>query len=401
MRTRSLIAIACALAVSVPAGLPAGAHPDPHRQQLERIEQEIEKTQEKIAEAEEERKGLLTEISASDQRRDELTGRISQLSGELSSAESTLAEVQASLDLTREELRRWTRRLDGTRKQLSGQKETLGARAAAVYKLGAAGMIDVVFGAEDLGSLTDRVEFVTSVLDADQRTLTGIRVTRQQLASQQERIEEFEAALARDRDRIRQEVARIQGLKAEQEALRVEVDEEITTREGLLEDVEAEKAKWVQAVKELEAESARVAAQIQSTGSSGSGNPNAQLHWPAPGSITSGFGWREHPIFGERRFHAGVDINAGCGAPISSGESGQVLSAGWSGGYGLTVVVDHGDGLSTLYAHQSEISVSAGQQVSRAELIGSVGTTGWSTGCHLHFEVRVNGEPVDPVPYLS
>ncbi len=96
-----------------------------------------------------------------------------------------------------------------------------------------------------------------------------------------------------------------------------------------------------------------------------------------------------------------MDIDGACGQAIWAAGGGRVLSAGWSGGYGLTTVVDHGGGLATLYAHQSGISVASGQGVSRGQVIGSVGTTGWSTGCHLHFEVRVNGSPVDPVPYLT
>ena len=115
----------------------------------------------------------------------------------------------------------------------------------------------------------------------------------------------------------------------------------------------------------------------------------------------SGFGYRVHPVYGTTRFHSGVDIDGACGQPIFAGEDGTVLSAGSNGGYGYATVIDHGDGLSTLYAHQSSLGVSSGSSVSRGSQIGAVGTTGLSTGCHLHFEVRVNGEPVDPVPYLT
>jgi murein DD-endopeptidase MepM/ murein hydrolase activator NlpD len=116
--------------------------------------------------------------------------------------------------------------------------------------------------------------------------------------------------------------------------------------------------------------------------------------WPASGVVTSGFGWR----WG--RMHEGLDIAASYGAPISAASSGTVIYAGWMGGYGNLVVIDHGGGLATAYGHQSSIAVSSGSQVSQGQTIGYVGSTGHSTGPHLHFEVRVNGSAVDPMGYL-
>lgn len=402
MRRSSLLAVLCALAVLAAAGAPARAQTSGPRQQLERLEAEIERTRALIREAEEEREGVLADLTRSDARRSELGARIELLTGELTDAEAELEVLQASLDRTQEELDRWTRRLRRTREELSGQRATLGSRASAAYRLGPAGFLELLLGADDLRSLTDRMEFVSSVLDSDSLLLQSITTTRSQVGEQRGRIAEFEQQVSAERDRVQREVERIQELRAEQQALRAEVDREIATREELLADIEATKEGYVRAVKELEAESARIQAMIQAGGgSSGSGNPNAQLAWPAPGPITSGYGWRTHPIFGTQRFHAGVDIDAPCGAPISAAERGTVISSGWHGGYGETIILDHGDGLSTLYAHQSARGASTGQQVSRGQRIGSVGTTGWSTGCHLHFEVRVNGSPVDPVPYLG
>jgi murein DD-endopeptidase MepM/ murein hydrolase activator NlpD len=402
MRRYSFLAFLCALAVLVAAGAPVVAQSAGPQQQLDGIREKIERTRELIREANEEREGVLADLSRSDARRSELSRRIEHLTGELTDAEARLHVLQASLDRTQEELHRWTRRLDRTRERLADQRETLGSRAAAAYRLGPAGFLDLVLGAEDLRSLSDRVQFVSSVLDNDSYLLRSITTTRVQVGEHRTRIAEFEEHLASERDLVQREVDRIQELRAEQQALRAQVEEEIANREVLLADIEATKRGYVQAVKELEEESARIAAMIQGgAGSTGSGNPNAQLAWPAPGSITSGFGWRVHPIFGTQRFHAGVDINAPCGAPIWAAEAGNVISSGWHGGYGETIIVDHGDGLSTLYAHQSARQASVGQQVSRGQRIGTVGTTGWSTGCHLHFEVRVNGSPVDPVPYLS
>ena len=123
--------------------------------------------------------------------------------------------------------------------------------------------------------------------------------------------------------------------------------------------------------------------------------------WPVSGPITSGFGYRTDPITGATAYHAGLDIGAACGTPIKAAGTGVILSAGFnSGGYGNMTLINHGNGLSTLYGHQSSIIVSAGQSVTQGQVIGYVGSTGKSTGCHLHFEVRVGGNPVDPSGYL-
>jgi murein DD-endopeptidase MepM/ murein hydrolase activator NlpD len=122
---------------------------------------------------------------------------------------------------------------------------------------------------------------------------------------------------------------------------------------------------------------------------------------PVPGApITSPYGWRIHPIYGTSRLHTGIDYGADEGTPIRAAADGVVVSAGWYGGYGNATIIDHGGGIATLYGHQSSMSVVAGQKVTQGQTIGRVGCTGDCTGPHVHFEVRVNGDPVDPTPYL-
>jgi murein DD-endopeptidase MepM/ murein hydrolase activator NlpD len=149
----------------------------------------------------------------------------------------------------------------------------------------------------------------------------------------------------------------------------------------------------------LRASSAQLAAQIRAAqaanAASGDTTPSSSgLVWPVGGAVTSPFGWR----WG--RMHEGIDIGVGFGTPIQAAGPGTVIYCGWEGGYGNLVVIDHGGGLATAYAHQSSIAVSCGQQVAQGQTIGYVGSTGHSTGPHLHFEVRINGSPVDPLGYL-
>jgi murein DD-endopeptidase MepM/ murein hydrolase activator NlpD len=127
---------------------------------------------------------------------------------------------------------------------------------------------------------------------------------------------------------------------------------------------------------------------------------NGSLMFPSDAEITSGFGWRRHPILGQDRFHGGIDFGASYGSTIRAAEGGKVIFAGWYGGYGNTVIINHGGGISTLYGHSSKLFVSQGKTVKPGEAIAAVGSTGLSTGPHLHFEVRQDGEPVDPMAYL-
>jgi murein DD-endopeptidase MepM/ murein hydrolase activator NlpD len=124
------------------------------------------------------------------------------------------------------------------------------------------------------------------------------------------------------------------------------------------------------------------------------------MQWPVDGPVTSGFGYRVHPVYGTRKLHSGLDISAPGGTPIAAADRTTPLPAGWRGGYGNTVIVDHGDGVTTLYAHMSRISTSEGATVERGDGIGQVGATGTATGNHLHLEIRISGQPTDPRPYM-
>ncbi|MBC7476022.1 MAG: M23 family metallopeptidase [Candidatus Sericytochromatia bacterium] len=125
-----------------------------------------------------------------------------------------------------------------------------------------------------------------------------------------------------------------------------------------------------------------------------------RMGMPCSAGVTSYFGYRVHPIFGTRKLHTGIDFGAATGTPIYAASNGVVINAGWTGGYGKAIIIDHGGGIATLYGHTSQMYVSVGQSVKRGQLIAAIGTTGFSTGPHLHFEVRAGGSPVDPLPYL-
>ena len=168
--------------------------------------------------------------------------------------------------------------------------------------------------------------------------------------------------------------------------------EQLATLQSEINEIEGELAS-------LQREEANIKALIIQQSNIGGTRPGVLLR-PVPGGVSSYYGYRTHPIYGDRRLHTGWDMNAGCGAPIVASESGTVIFSGWKGGYGNATIIDHGGGMSTLYAHQSRLGASYGQSVTVGSVIGWIGTTGTSTACHLHYEVRINGSPVDPAPYL-
>ena len=192
-------------------------------------------------------------------------------------------------------------------------------------------------------------------------------------------------------------------LVEQQDGLRQQVLADTDRRAHVLEDVRARKAEFQKEIAELQAESSSITAFLKSRQAGQGVTPSGSgvLASPIPGArITSNFGSRFHPIFHEWRTHTGVDFGAGTGTAIRAAADGEVAFAGSRGGYGYATIIDHGGSLATLYAHQSAIGVSNGSRVAIGQRIGSVGSTGYSTGPHLHFEVRVNGDPVDPMGWL-
>ncbi len=235
------------------------------------------------------------------------------------------------------------------------------------------------------------------------------------VARENAEVEANALAAARDRaqaarDQVAAQRAELDSVRAQLAPLQQQAQAEQATQQQLLAQVQVQKAAFERRVADLEAESRRVAELLASRNRSGGGGGGApppppsgttQLSNPLPRMvITSGFGWRVHPIYGSRRMHTGIDLDSDGGDPIYAAGGGVVVWASTRGGYGNCVIIDHGGGVATLYAHMSRIGVSSGQSVSQGDGVGAVGSTGASTGPHLHFEVRINGNPVDPVPYL-
>ncbi|MEO8290366.1 MAG: peptidoglycan DD-metalloendopeptidase family protein [Gaiellaceae bacterium] len=385
-----LLVLAASLAVSlgVPSALGQSAWDKKHS-----LDMKISGLRDEIARAKQKEGVLSTEISTASSRIGGLEGDIGALTVRLTALESDLAVQRARLARLQARFREQTRNLVRLQRDHRIALERLEARLVQLYETSDASELDVLFQSGSLTDLIEQLDYFSvigeqdkSISDRLQRLKIDMHDARLRTAATKKDVAKATAVLARKTEE--QRAARSQ-LIAQQSALAAAR----SSKQSMLASLQTQREEDEEDLAAMQAASAAIAAQLQgSGGSSGSGVSASGLIWPVSGPITSGFGWR----WG--RMHEGIDISAGCGTPIRAAAAGTVVVAGWMGGYGNLVVIDHGNGLATAYAHQSAIYASG--SVSQGQTIGAVGSTGNSTGCHLHFEVRVNGSPVDPLGYL-
>jgi murein DD-endopeptidase MepM/ murein hydrolase activator NlpD len=345
------------------------------------------------------REGVLsTEISDASSRIDALAGDISVLSDRLAALESDLAAHRSRLSRLQARLREQAATLQRLTQQHAVAQRRLEDRLVQLYESNETTELEILLQAQSFSDLLEQLDYFHAIGQQDKdiaetiKRLQGeLRLAKQETAATKADVAEATAILAR---KTEEERAARAALLARQAALAAARD----SKEGLLADVKHQRHADEEDLDAMQAASAAIAAQLAGSGSSsgggGGGAPSSSgFIWPVSGPVTSGFGWR----WG--RMHEGIDIGAACGTPIRAAASGTIVYAGWMDGYGNIVIIDHGGGMGTAYAHQSAIYIGGGS-VSQGQTIGAVGSTGHSTGCHLHFEVRVNGIPVNPLSYL-
>jgi murein DD-endopeptidase MepM/ murein hydrolase activator NlpD len=408
MTRRHLVA---AVLVTVVLAAPATGDPGDEKQ---RLDNEIQRLRTEIQRAEQQEGVLTSEISA-------VNARVRDVQSDIADEQSKLTWLENRLTAERQRLERLnirfvtqTERLRVLEKEHHAAVVQLETRLRRIYMEDTPDAFSFVLGASSFSDLLDHVELLNDigrqdariadrVAKSEFRTKVARRKTSQTRASVQAttrsiagRVEEQRAA----RDSlvaIRDELAAAQSAKARTLA---SVRAEHGEHETELDQLEAESAALaaqIRAAQQAAAAAAAAAASGASSATTASSNSTisaAGLIWPVSGPVVSGFGPRDG------RMHEGIDISVASGTPVVASATGTVIHSGWLGGYGNLVVIDHGNGLSTAYAHNSALAVVVGQQVAQGEVISYAGTTGNSSGPHVHFEVRVNGTAVDPLGYL-
>ncbi len=265
-------------------------------------------------------------------------------------------------------------------------------RIRQVYKNQRTGMFQLILTAKDLNSLLDVVYFEKIVLKKDYARIMAVRAKSQRIAAMKKNIEAKKIALAQSIEQINSQKQSIKSA--------------IALNQSMISKYKTDRKTYERAERELARQSASIQSMIarRNRGSSTVRITSSGFMKPIAGRITSPFGWRTHPIFNSRTFHSGVDIAGPNRGSIRASNSGRVIYSGWYGGYGKVVILDHGvvngKPTTTLYAHMSSIRVGQGKFVNKGEVIGYEGTTGYSTGPHVHFEVRINGKPNNPLNYI-
>lgn len=291
------------------------------------------------------------------------------------------------------------RALAKTAVELSTTEQRLEETAINLYMAASAVPGVYLFSQASVADAAAALAYSSAVFDQDTDVFTAFELLQREEERQRDQIVEKKAQTEAELRRLEEEKANLEIQRdAAANALAVAQAEAANVQE-LLDSIQRDIASAEEHKDGLEADAAALELEIARL-SSGEGTAPSGLSWPVNGAVTSPFGYRVHPILGVRKLHTGIDITAASGAPIAASAAGTVILAQTYGGYGRAVVIDHGGGLTTLYAHQSQIAVSVGQIVGRGALVGYVGCSGSCTGPHLHYEVREDGVPVDPLSYL-
>ncbi len=320
---------------------------------------------------------------------------------ELDTATAELKQVQADRIQLDKDITKTEAELKAAQARLQSREKVFYKRVRDIYINGRLSYLDVVIGSKDFSDFANRMEMLKRILQSDMDLINTIKTEREEIASKKAKLEEDRAKVLELEKVAQEKQTIINQKKAERQAVLERAMNDRDTAERAYNELMASSASITAMLQQRAAErAAAAAAASQGGGGTTWVQGTGQLAAPVNAPITSDFGWRIHPIYGTRRLHAGTDFGVDEGTPVHAADGGVVVEAGWISGYGYTVIIDHGNGMSTLYAHNSDVAVSPGQTVSKGQVVSYSGNTGGSTGPHLHFEVRINGEPTDPMGYL-
>lgn len=396
LRAAATAALLALLFASAPwDGAAAAASDDlvKKQSQLDRLKSQIEQTRKTVRNFKLKETDALKALQRTEEELENLRARIAKLDRDI---RATAQQVAA----TEREIARAEKELAEASASLEKQFEDARQRVRIMYMHGPGSYLEVLLGSQDFGDFLSRYEYVLRVIEADLKILD-------QLEAEIAGIKERKADIKAKRDSLVARRSQLDRMKADLAADEKALKEKLEEREVYLAQVRAQRQKWERELaeeerqsKELESTIRRLQQEAIKRGES-IAKWTGKFIWPVEGRITSAFGWRLHPIFQERKFHSGIDIAVPTGTPVKAAADGRVIFSGWISGYGNTVIIDHGGGLSSLYAHNSRLTVGVGKWVRQGDIIAKAGSTGFSTGPHVHFEVREDGEPKDPRLWLK
>jgi murein DD-endopeptidase MepM/ murein hydrolase activator NlpD len=350
---------------------------------------EIDKAQQELQDVSRQIESQKSQLNQIKQQEKSIMGQLQNLEQDMVDKEKQIEILAARIHALEEDIKATEEEIAQKEEELQVQIDYLCERLLYMYEDGMdVSYLEVLFSATNIRDFLTRYDLLQYVVEQDMNLIDTINKNKRALDIKKNDLEIQKKELLTMRE--------------VQEAQRRQLEEQAEQKQEILSNVRVEKKAYEKALEELERASRELEELIRRS-QSGEQLGTGIYTWPAPGyrSITSSFGMHYHPILKTNKLHTGVDIGAPMGAKIVAADAGKVMFAGWQEGYGQVTIIDHGAGMSTLYAHQSKFAVSSGQSVKKGDVIGYVGSTGWSTGPHLHFEVRVNGTPTNPMSYLN
>lgn len=374
---KRIIAVLLALTISIPFASIYADNPDEIdklQKEQDKLDQQIKQTQKNINQIKSEKKSVAKAI-------EQLDYRLSQAEDELSSVENSLSQLENQIAVT-------TRELERASSDASNQKELLKKRVRVMYENGNVGYMSVVLDSTNFSDFISRVDFLKKIISFDMNLLGKMKSYRDSVADKRSQLQ----SELDEKERLKNSIAE---KKEEVESAKQDREKALKAITSDLKELERLEDKLLAQSKEIEKKIVSLQSSKKYIG--------GKLGWPSPGyyEISSKYGYRNHPILKKKKLHTGIDIRVPRNSKIVAANSGKVIYSGYYGGYGNTVIIDHGGKISTLYAHNSKLLVKVGDEVEKGKVISKSGSTGLSTGPHLHFEVRENGQHVDPMKYLT
>ena len=339
----------------------------------EELNKQIQETQKALSQKEAEQKKIRNELY--------------QINSTLEKTNASISEINNSLELSEENIEQILEEIALKEEELDKRADLLRSRLKDIYIKGEVKFLDVLFRATSFSDFLSRYELMKIVAKNDNDLISYMENEKKEL-------DEAKLALEEEKNKLLE-------LRSQREARTSELSVASSRHQAVMTTITKEKSYYAAMLDELEAQSKIIEQEIRAIQGTGGISPSS-LVWPTPGyyRITSPYGYRKHPILGTNRLHTGIDIGVPYGKNVTAANSGKVIMAKYNGAYGYCVIIDHGGGLGSLYAHLSSFAVKVGDTVTVGQKIAEIGTSGLSTGPHLHFEVRLNGAHTSPDSYL-
>lgn len=351
---------------------------------LNELQDKKNELQNQINESNEQIDQIQIELTENLEQLNNLNERIYGYESEIASLEKNLGNIEKEIEIV-------TAKLNLIQENYNIQRDVLQNRIVALYEAGDIVYLDVLLSSNTLSEFVTNYYLIGEIAKYDSDLLENIE-------NQKIQIENIKSSLEENKENVKT-------IKKNKEKTSIALENSKIIRNSYINKLNAQEKETQSKIDEFQAELNSIEAQIVAltTGNIGSDYVGGEFAWPAPGytTITSKFGMRFHPIFKVNRMHSGTDIGMPTGAYIIAANDGIVIKSMYTTGYGNMVMIDHGGGVATVYGHGSEIIAQTGQTVKRGDIIMKAGSTGWSTGPHLHFEIRINGTPVDPMPFIT